>query len=59
MRTVLTTETLKISIRALIKNPEMLKFFPDYLKTKKMCKNTVEKLSSDKCKTQEMSDNVI
>ena len=33
----------KISIGAIIKNPEMLKFVPDHLKTKKMCKRTIEK----------------
>ena len=27
-----------------MKNPDMLKIIPDYLKTKKMCKNVVEKL---------------
>ena len=26
-----------------MKNPEMLKFVPDYLKTKKVCKNAVKK----------------
>ena len=34
----------KISIGAIIKNTEMLKFVPDYLKTKKMCKHAVKKL---------------
>ena len=33
----------KISIEAILKNPEMLKLIPDHLKTKKMCKNTVKK----------------
>ena len=28
-----------------MKNPEMLKFVPDYLKTKKMCKNAVKKIA--------------
>ena len=27
-----------------MKNPEMLKFVPDYLKTNKMCKHAVKKL---------------
>ena len=27
-----------------MKNPEMLEFIPDYLKTNKMCKHAVEKL---------------
>ena len=34
-----------ISIRAKMKNSEMLKFVPDHLKTKKMCKDAVNKLS--------------
>ena len=34
-----------ISIRAKMKNSEMLKFVPDHLKTKKMCKYAVKKLS--------------
>ena len=34
----------KISIGAIIKNPDMLKFVPDHLKTKKMCKHAVRKL---------------
>ena len=28
-----------------MKNPELLKLVPDHLKTNKMCKNAVEKLS--------------
>ena len=39
-------KTLKISIGTIIKNPEMLKFVPDHLKTKKMCKNAIKKLPS-------------
>ena len=35
---------LNISIGTVMKNPEMLEFFPDHLKTKKMCKYAVEKL---------------
>ena len=27
-----------------MENPEMLKFVPDHLKTKKMCKNVITKL---------------
>ena len=34
-----------ISIRAKMKNSEMRKFVPDHLKTKKMCKDAVNKLS--------------
>ena len=33
----------KISIGAAIKNPEMLKFVPDHLKTKQMCNYAVKK----------------
>ena len=33
-----------ISIGAVMRNPEMLKFVPDHLKTKKMCKNAAKKL---------------
>ena len=35
---------LNISMGTVMKNPEMLEFFPDHLKTKKMCKYAVEKL---------------
>lgn len=35
---------LKISIRALMKNSEMLKFILGYFKTKKMCNYAVKKL---------------
>ena len=34
----------KISIGTIMKDPEMLKFVPDYFKTKKMCKHTVKRL---------------
>ena len=39
-------KSLKISIGAIaiIKNPEMLRFVPDHLKTKRTCKNAVKKL---------------
>ena len=33
----------KISIGAIMKNPKMLKFAPDRVKTKKMCKHAVKK----------------
>ena len=36
-------KSLNISIRTVMKNPEMLKFVPHHLKTKKMCKDTVKK----------------
>ena len=35
----------KISIGTVMKNPELLKLVPNHLKTNKMCKNAVEKLS--------------
>ena len=35
-----------VSIGTVIKNPEMLKFFPHHLKSKKMCKHAVKKLPS-------------
>ena len=44
------------------KNPEMLRYILDHLKTKKMCKNAVKKLPfiircvSDQYKTQEMCE---
>ena len=37
-------ESLKINIGAIMGNPEILKFFPDHLKTKKMYKHGVKKL---------------
>ena len=37
-------KTLKISIGTIIENPEMLRFVPDDLKTKKMCKDAIKKL---------------
>ena len=38
-------KSLNISIGIVMKNPEMLKFVPDHLKTKKMCKDAVKKIS--------------
>ena len=35
---------LKISIATVTKNAEMLKFAPEHLKTKKICKNAVLKM---------------
>ena len=58
-------KTLEIIIGTIIKNPEILKFVPNYLKAKKMCKNAVKKLLFvlmcflDPFKTQEMCDKVI
>ena len=37
-------ETLKLGIGARIKNPELLKFVPEYLKTRNMCTSAVKKL---------------
>ena len=48
-----------------MKNPEMLKFIMDYLKTKIVCKHAVTKLPyllryvPDQCKTQQMCDKAI
>ena len=38
------SKILKISIGAIIKDPEILRLVPDHLKTKKMCKHTFKKL---------------
>ena len=35
-------KSLDISNGTVMKNPEMLKFISDHLKTKKMCKHAVE-----------------
>ena len=37
-------KSLNVNIVTVMKNPEMLKFVPDHLKTKKMCKNVITKL---------------
>ena len=37
-------KSLNISIGTVTRNPEMLKFVPGHLKTKKMCKHAVKKL---------------
>ena len=36
-------KSLKISIGAVMRTPEMLEFVTDQLKTKQMCKNAVKK----------------
>ena len=36
--------SLKVSIRTVMRNPEMLKYVPDHSKTRKMCKHAVKKL---------------
>ena len=38
------SKTLKISSGTITKNPETLRFVPNHLKTKKMCKDVVTKL---------------
>ena len=38
-------KSLNISIGTVMKNPEMLKFIPDHLKTKEMSNHAVKKLS--------------
>ena len=56
-------KSLNISIEAVVKNPEMIKFVPDHLKTKKMY--AVKKLSYllryvlDQYKIQQMCDKAI
>ena len=56
---------LDISIGTVMKNPEMLKFVPDHLKTKKMCKHPVKKLPfltryvPGQYRTQKMCDKAI
>ena len=35
-------KSLNVSIGTIMKNPEMLKFVSDHLKTKKMCKHAVK-----------------
>ena len=58
-------KSLNISIRTVIKNPEMLKFVSDHLKIKKMCQQAVKKLPYilryvlDQYKTQQMCDKAI
>ena len=39
-----TYKSAKISIGTVMRNPEMFKFVPDHIKTKKMCKLVFEKL---------------
>ena len=37
-------KSVKKHIGTVMKNPKMLKFVPDHLKTKKMCKHATKKL---------------
>ena len=58
-------KSLYTNIGTVIKNPEMLKFVLDHLKTKKMCKHAVKKLPyllrhvPDRYKTQQMCDKAV
>ena len=58
-------KSLNINTGTAMKNPEILKFVSDHLKTKKMCKHTVKKLPfllryiSDRYKAQQMCDKAI
>ena len=62
---MIDSKNLKISIGAIIKDPEVLRLVPDHLKTDKMCKHTVKKLPfsikyvRDRYKTQRICDKVI
>ena len=49
-------KTFKISIGTKIKNPEMLNFIPDRLKTRQMCRNTVKKLPFHKVCSWDIKD---
>ena len=57
--------SLNTSIGKEMKNREMLKFVPDHLETKKICKHAVKKLPyllryvPDKYKTQQTFDKAI
>ena len=58
-------KSVKISTGTVMKNPEMLKFVPEHLKTKIMCKHAVKKITfsnkicPDQYKTQQKSDKAI
>ena len=58
-------KSLNISIRTVMRNPEILKFVPDHLKTKKLCRHAVKKLPyllryvPDQYRTQKMCDKAI
>ena len=40
-----TQDSVKTSIGIVTKNPEMLSFAPDHLKTRTICKHTVKKIT--------------
>ena len=58
-------KSVRINIGTVMKNPEMLKFVPDHLKTKTIFKNAVKKLPfliryvPDQYKTQQICDKAI
>ena len=58
-------KSLNTNIGTVMKNPEMLKFVPDYVKTKKVCKHAFKKLPyllryvPDRYETQQMRDKAI
>ena len=58
-------KSVKINVGTVMENPKMLKFVPDHLKTKKICKHAVKKLSflirygPDQYKTQQICDKTI
>ena len=58
-------KSLNISIGTVMRNPEMLKFVTDHLKTKKMCKHAVKRLPyplryvPDQYKTHQMCDKAV
>ena len=62
---IVQTAILKLSVGTIIKNPEITRFVPDHLKTKKVFKHTVQKFPfviryvSDLSKTQRMYDKAI
>ena len=50
---------LSISIGTVMKNPEMLKFVPDHLKTKRYVLTYLLRYVSNRYKTQQMCDKTI
>ena len=58
-------KSLNINLGTVMKNPEILKYVPDHLKTKKLCKHAVKKLRylsryvPEQYKTQQICDKVI
>ena len=58
-------KSLNINLGTVMKIPEILKYVPDHLKTKKLCKHAVKKLRylsryvPEQYKTQQICDKVI